>query len=114
VCGVARKPFYKVMRILMLSWEYPPRIVGGIARHVQELSEALAQLGMEVHVVTAAHPEAPAEAVENGVVLHRVGVPFTPSPATLLEQVYALNAAIESRAGRSSPNGCVQVSDAPS
>jgi glycogen(starch) synthase len=86
------------MRILMLSWEYPPRIVGGIARHVQELSEALAQLGMEVHVVTAAHPKAPAEAVENGVVLHRVGVPFTPSPATLLEQVYALNAAIESRA----------------
>jgi len=86
------------MRILMLSWEYPPRIVGGIARHVQELSEALAQLGVEVHVITAAHPEAPAEAVENGVALHRVGVPFTPSPSTLLEQVYALNAAIESRA----------------
>jgi glycosyltransferase involved in cell wall biosynthesis len=86
------------MRILMLSWEYPPRIVGGIARHVQELSEALAQLGGEVHVITAAHPQAPAEAVENGVMLHRVGVPFTPSPATLLEQVYALNAAIESRA----------------
>ena len=25
------------MRILVLSWEFPPRIVGGIARHVAEL-----------------------------------------------------------------------------
>ena len=29
------------MRILMLSWEYPPRVVGGIARVVGELSKRL-------------------------------------------------------------------------
>ena len=28
------------MKILMLSWEYPPRIVGGIARVVHDLSHA--------------------------------------------------------------------------
>ena len=48
-------------RILMLSWEFPPRIVGGIARHVAELSQALARAGAAVDVVTAHHPGAPAE-----------------------------------------------------
>jgi glycosyltransferase involved in cell wall biosynthesis len=43
----------------MLSWEFPPRIVGGIARHVGELSTALARAGVEVDVVTAHHPGAP-------------------------------------------------------
>lgn len=45
-------------RILMLSWEFPPRIVGGIARHVAELSRALAEMGLEVDVVTSHHPGA--------------------------------------------------------
>ena len=29
------------MRILMLSWEYPPRIVGGISRVVYDLSSKI-------------------------------------------------------------------------
>ncbi len=81
----------------MLAWEYPPRIVGGIARHVQELSEALAQLGVEVHVITAVHPEAPPEAVENGVFLHRVGTPYHPQD-DFMAWIDALNFAMESRA----------------
>jgi glycogen(starch) synthase len=47
-------------RILMLSWEFPPRIVGGLARHVGELSLALAQAGAEVDVVTTYVSSAPA------------------------------------------------------
>jgi len=47
------------MRVLMVSWEYPPRIIGGIARHVDELSRALARAGVEVEVLTAHHPGAP-------------------------------------------------------
>ena len=31
------------MRVIMLSWEYPPKIVGGIARHVYDLGHALAE-----------------------------------------------------------------------
>ena len=81
----------------MLSWEYPPRIVGGIARHVQELSEALAAQGVQVHVITATHPDASDEAIENGVCLHRVGAP--PSPhGDFLQSVWAMNAAFEARA----------------
>jgi len=40
-------------RVLMLSWEFPPRIIGGLARHVSELSLALAKAGAEVEVITA-------------------------------------------------------------
>jgi glycogen(starch) synthase len=81
----------------MLSWEYPPRIVGGIARHVQELSEALAAQGVQVHVITATHPDASDEVIENGVHLHRVGAP--PSPhGDFLQGVWTMNAAFEARA----------------
>lgn len=40
------------MRILMLSWEYPPHTVGGMGRHVTELSAALVDRGFDLHVVT--------------------------------------------------------------
>lgn len=60
------------MRILMLSWEYPPRIVGGIARHVEELSVALVKAGHEVHVVTANHPNTLEHEDDRGVKVHRV------------------------------------------
>ena len=44
----------EVMRVLMLSWEYPPHIEGGLGRHVAELAPALVQQGVEVHIVTPA------------------------------------------------------------
>ena len=34
------------MKILMLTWEYPPRIVGGIARVVYDLSQKLTKEGL--------------------------------------------------------------------
>ena len=40
------------MKILMLTWEYPPRVVGGIARVVNDLSKRLIKDGHEVTVVT--------------------------------------------------------------
>jgi glycosyltransferase involved in cell wall biosynthesis len=43
------------LRILILSWEYPPYKIGGIAEHVYELSGALSRKGLEVHVVTVGH-----------------------------------------------------------
>lgn len=61
------------MRILLLSWEYPPRLVGGLGRHVHRLSTALADAGHEVHVVTREHPDAPAEETVDGVHIVRAG-----------------------------------------
>ncbi|BCJ41751.1 glycogen synthase [Actinoplanes ianthinogenes] len=46
-------------RILLLSWEYPPLLVGGLGRHVHALAGALAAAGHEVTVVTRQAPGAP-------------------------------------------------------
>lgn len=46
------------MRVLMLSWEYPPLLVGGLGRHVHALAEAAARAGHQVTVLTR-HPGAP-------------------------------------------------------
>lgn len=40
------------MRVLMLSWEYPPHVVGGLGKHVTELVPALAAEGVEVYLLT--------------------------------------------------------------
>ena len=47
-------------RVLIVSWEYPPLIIGGIANHVHDLAGALARRGVEVSVVTAATDATPA------------------------------------------------------
>ncbi len=44
------------MRVLMLSWEYPPLIVGGLGRHVGALAVELARTGHDVVVVTRGGP----------------------------------------------------------
>lgn len=40
------------MRILLVSWEYPPVIVGGLGRHVHHLATELAAAGHDVVVLT--------------------------------------------------------------
>lgn len=46
------------MRVLHLSWEFPPRIIGGIAAHVFDLSRAQTRRWTETHVVTCNFPGA--------------------------------------------------------
>ncbi|MFQ3587651.1 MAG: glycosyltransferase family 4 protein [Fimbriimonadaceae bacterium] len=84
------------MRVMMLSWEYPPRIVGGISPHVKELSQALTKKNIEVHVVTKATPQAPDEEVEpSGVHVHRVHLEDTPND--FVHEIQLLNRATERR-----------------
>jgi glycosyltransferase involved in cell wall biosynthesis len=40
------------MRIIIFSWEYPPRVVGKLSEYVKELSTQLASNNVEVNVVT--------------------------------------------------------------
>ncbi len=58
----------------MLTWEYPPRVVGGISRHCYELSRALVRKGVEVVVVTLEFPEARSYEKVDGVEVYRVKV----------------------------------------
>ena len=62
-------------RVLIVSWEYPPVVEGGLARHVRKLSEALVRQGVEVHVLTRGEPE---REVRAGVHVHRVPEPAWP------------------------------------
>jgi glycosyltransferase involved in cell wall biosynthesis len=58
----------------MLTWEFPPRIVGGIARHCFGLAKALVKEKHEVHVVTLGFPGAPIFEEVDGVKVHRVSI----------------------------------------
>ncbi|HVL38275.1 MAG TPA: glycosyltransferase family 4 protein [Fimbriimonadaceae bacterium] len=81
---------------MMLSWEYPPRIVGGISPHVYDLSRQLVQKGVEVHVVTKETPLAPDEEVEpSGVHVHRVHLQEQPND--FIHEIQLLNDATELR-----------------
>lgn len=60
------------MRILLLSWEYPPQSIGGLARHVEDLAVSLAADRHNVHVITIGRAGEAPERRENGVYVHRV------------------------------------------
>src|SRR3954449_5221967 len=66
-------------RTLILSWEYPPLIEGGLARHVRKLSEGLIGENVEVHVLTRGGEESPAEESAGGVAIHRIREPKRPT-----------------------------------
>src|SRR3954451_4159766 len=66
------------MRALILSWEYPPLIEGGLARHVRKLAENLSAQDVEVHVLARGLEESPAEEEIGGVLIHRVREPRRP------------------------------------
>jgi len=59
------------MKVCMLTWEFPPRIVGGIARHCYGLAKAVARNGHEVYVVTLDFPGAPSYEEIDGVKVYR-------------------------------------------
>ncbi|WP_448562025.1 glycosyltransferase family 4 protein [Trichothermofontia sp.] len=62
------------MKVLVLSWEFPPRLVGGIARHVSELYPELVRLGHDIHLITVEFGEAPLYEEVEGIAVHRVRV----------------------------------------
>jgi len=70
--AVTQENVCKQERIAMLSWEYPPKIVGGLARAVRDLSVALAEQGKEVHVFTCQVKGHPNYEIEDGVHIHRI------------------------------------------
>lgn len=62
------------MDICMVTWEYPPRIVGGIARHCEGLARALGKMGHSVNVITLDFPGAPRYEENGNVKIHRISI----------------------------------------
>jgi len=54
-----------------LTWEFPPRVVGGIARHCEGLAKALVQQNHEVHLFTLDFPGSPSYEEMDGVKVYR-------------------------------------------
>jgi glycosyltransferase involved in cell wall biosynthesis len=88
----------KRMRALLLTWEYPPHIVGGLARHTEGLALYLQKNGVEVHVITAKphNMESIYEEVE-GVKIHRVE-PLNMMDHQFLNWIGGLNLAMTQKA----------------
>ncbi|WP_442932469.1 glycosyltransferase family 4 protein [Micromonospora sp. NBC_01699] len=81
-------------RILMLSWEYPPVLVGGLGRHVHALSVALAAAGHDVTVITRHADNTPYEEYADGVRIIRAPedpVTFPLATDSLLAWTMAFN-----------------------
>jgi glycogen(starch) synthase len=81
------------MRVLLISWEYPPVIEGGLGRHVRKLSEHLADDGVEMHVLTRGGGRLPVQEDRHGVIVHRVREPQYPEDIdAFVRWVDAMNA----------------------
>lgn len=85
------------MKILMLSWEYPPRIVGGISRVVHDLAQTMAKQGNEVHVVTCWEQGAMEYEKDKDVFVHRVH-PYDINSDYFVTWIMQLNFAILEKA----------------
>ncbi|MCW2279088.1 1,4-alpha-glucan branching protein domain-containing protein [Heliophilum fasciatum] len=80
--------------VWMLSWEYPPRVMGGLGRHVYDLSQTLVEQGVPVRVFTCAVEGCPEFEWVNGVALHRLPVPGRPMSDDFLGWVWRMNFAL--------------------
>ncbi|NLZ38479.1 MAG: glycosyltransferase family 4 protein [Firmicutes bacterium] len=82
----------------MFSWEYPPRVIGGLARHVSELSAALHRIGVEVDVITINENEdTPEKELNGGVRVWRVR-PYHLVPRDFISGILQYNIAMLEKA----------------
>lgn len=104
------------MRVLLLSWEYPPCLVGGLGRHVHALSHHLARRGIQVDVVARGLPGAPPEEQpEAGLTVFRVppaGEDSSPFPVqTALLNLHLLERAVRLICARGDPPDLIHAHD---
>lgn len=85
------------LSVMMLTWEFPPRTIGGISPHVYYLSKSLARDGVKVYVVTCDFPGAPPHEVLDGVEVFRVDSYKNPSP-DFATWVYLMNVNMQKEA----------------
>jgi len=85
------------LTVMMLTWEFPPRIIGGISPHVYYLSKSLARNGAKVYVVTCDFPGAPQHEVLDGVEVYRIDSYKNPSP-DFATWVYMMNVNMQKEA----------------
>jgi len=98
------------LRVLMLSWEFPPGNVGGLGRHVYDLGEALVAKGHSIHVITLSDDLSdPGSAGAGGMTVQ--WVPRPPEGGNFLSWVYQYNLSLVSAAEAAGPFDVVHAHD---
>jgi len=87
------------LSVMMFSWEFPPRVIGGISPHVYFLSKSLVKNGVKVYVVTCDFPGAPDHETLDGVEVYRIDSYKTPSP-DFATWVYLMNMNMQTEAAK--------------
>ncbi len=91
------------MHVLMISWEYPPYVVGGMGKHVAELVPAMAQVAADnpnfrLDLLTTRLADGPAEErLDSKIRVHRVDVPPM-DPQDMFNSVMEANQVLERKA----------------
>jgi glycosyltransferase involved in cell wall biosynthesis len=85
------------LTVMMLTWEFPPRIIGGISPHVYYLSKSLARNGVKVYVVTCDFPGAPQHEIVDDAEVFRIDSYKNPSP-DFATWVYLMNVNMQKEA----------------
>ena len=57
---------------MMFTWEFPPRIIGGLSTHVYHLSRSLDRKGVDVQLITCDFPNATPQEINGGIRVSRV------------------------------------------
>jgi len=78
------------LSVMMLSWEYPPRVIGGISPHIYFLSKHLAKQDVKVYVITCDFPGAPTHETIDDVEIYRIDSYKSPAP-DFATWVYLMN-----------------------
>ncbi|SEC53902.1 glycosyltransferase family 4 protein [Paenibacillus sp. GP183] len=81
------------LRILMLAWEYPPHMIGGLARAVCDLSRHLTAKGHQVHVITGQSAVSPLFETMEGVHIHRAQGLHSLERLDFIDWVFQMNLA---------------------
>ena len=87
----------RTLSVMMLTWEFPPRVIGGISPHVFFLSKSLAKNGVKVYVVTCDFPGAPAHEIIDSVEVYRIDSYRNPAP-DFATWVYLMNVNMQKEA----------------
>ena len=84
------------MKVLMLSWEYPPHIDGGLGQHVKDLTPALLVVdpNLVLHIVTPTFAGETTRETVGRLVVHRVRA-SAPSEDRYFEDVKRANVPVD-------------------
>ncbi|MCX7846332.1 MAG: glycosyltransferase family 4 protein [Dictyoglomaceae bacterium] len=78
------------MNILMLSWEFPPRVIGGLSRHVSDLSFALKEKNIKITIITCCSEGAKEKESIKNLSVYRIPSKIIETP-DFISWIYFLN-----------------------